>query len=444
MRLLLCFFIFIPSLSFAALGSTCEYGCSNTETGSTTVTGTTKVYVSQNPNCPVASGQPMSCEDVHVPSTGSYYYYTQRFPSGVENYFYCDKTTVYVSQECNTEPPPPTEPATCNNGTKDGDETGIDCGGPCSASCIEACPPGSSIEMRDVCNADKSICTPMPHCIGNTPVPAAPGGACPPASGDVLQYLKNSDGTCSPWVGLPALSAAGDGDGLIPAVDVPDPADAWLPTPGNETTVTESPPQVVNNPDGSTTETASKTEVTKSPDGTQIATTGSVSTTTNADGSKSTVETKDTVRTGSDGSVSRSTTTTTSSYDAGGNLIGKSTSTVKGGDGSGLYDPGEGDASNYSPVAAAGVPDGIGDQIGSLLTDFSNNIKGSPVFSLGSRLFAGPPSSSSAPVAVLDFGSYGEFSFDLSDYDTDLNVLGMIFVAMTFFASLKLIMVNKG
>lgn len=333
----------------------------------------------------------------------------------------------------------PAEPDICSNGTKDADEQGIDCGGFCSAPCIEACPPGSSIEMR----AGSDGLT-LPYCIDDDSVPAAPGGACPPAAGDVIRYLPNSDGTCSPWVGFPMLSASGDGDGLVPAVDVPDPADAWLPTPGNETTVTESPPQVVTNPDGSTTETASKTEVTKSPDGTQIATTGSVATTTNSDGSKSTVETKDTVRTGSDGSVSRSTTTTTSSYDSGGNLIGKSTSTVKGGDGSGVYDPDEVDASNYSPVAAAGVPDGIGDQIGSLLTDFSNNIKDSPVFSLGSGLFAGPPSSSSSPVTILDFGSYGEFSFDLSEYDSALNVLGMIFVFMSFFAGLKLITVNKG
>lgn len=333
----------------------------------------------------------------------------------------------------------PSSPPTCSNGSVDDGEIGIDCGGPCSAPCIEACPPGASIEMRT--GPDGAT---MPYCIGDQSVPAAPGGACPPSSGDVIQYLPNSDGTCSPWVGFPTLTAAGDGDGLVPAVDVPDPSDAWLPTPGTETTVTESPPQVVTNPDGSTTSTQGQTEVTKSPDGTQIATNGSTVTTTNPDGSKTQVDTKDTVRTGSDGTVSRSTTTTTSNYDSSGNLISKTVTNTKGGDGTGVYDPGEDDASNYTPVAAAGVPDGIGDQIGSLLTDFTNNVKASPVFSLGSGLFAGPPSSSSAPGVVLDFGSYGEFSFDISDYDSALNVLGMIFVAMTFFASLKLIMVNKG
>ena len=35
------------------------------------------------------------------------------------------------------------EPATCSNGTKDGDEIGIDCGGECTSACVNACPEGS-------------------------------------------------------------------------------------------------------------------------------------------------------------------------------------------------------------------------------------------------------------------------------------------------------------
>lgn len=46
-----------------------------------------------------------------------------------------------VSQSCE-----PTEPETCNNGSKDSNEEGIDCGGACTAACEEYCPDGTHTE----------------------------------------------------------------------------------------------------------------------------------------------------------------------------------------------------------------------------------------------------------------------------------------------------------
>lgn len=47
--------------------------------------------------------------------------------------------TVYDTT-CQSEP---AEPETCFNGIQDGDEAGIDCGGPCSATCENICPPNT-------------------------------------------------------------------------------------------------------------------------------------------------------------------------------------------------------------------------------------------------------------------------------------------------------------
>jgi len=46
-----------------------------------------------------------------------------------------------------TEPPPPPEPAHCSNTTKDGDETGVNCGGSCLASCSKYCPIGYELGL---------------------------------------------------------------------------------------------------------------------------------------------------------------------------------------------------------------------------------------------------------------------------------------------------------
>lgn len=333
------------------------------------------------------------------------------------------------------------DPSHCDDGlfSANEGESGIDCGGTCSEPCIEGCPPGSSLKMREATDGGGLL----PYCIGESSVPSAPGGACPPASGDVIKYLPNSDGTCSPWVGFPTLTAAGDGDGLVPAVDIPDPETAWSPSAGPTEETTVAPPVTVQNADGSTTVTVGQETVISTPDGGKIATNNTSETTTNSDGTKTQVDTKDVVRTGSDATMSRSTTTTVSNYDSNGNLTGQTSSTTKGGDGSGIYDSSEEDASNYSPVGAAGTPDGIGDQLGSLLASFKADVSAAPVFSLKHKMFSGIPPSTT-PVTVLDFGSYGQFDFDFSEYETSLNLLGMIFMVLSFFASLKLVLVNKG
>lgn len=68
------------------------------------------------------------------------------------------------------------EPANCSNGTKDADETGIDCGGSCSDSCVTTCPDGSVLDSMTVDGQQVLYCkfTTASDNLGNCPLGYSP------------------------------------------------------------------------------------------------------------------------------------------------------------------------------------------------------------------------------------------------------------------------------
>lgn len=147
-------------------------------------------------------------------------------------------------------PEGPTEPDHCTNDVKDGDETGVDCGGSCQ-DCITVCPDGMDLVPLYGDGQTTYVCM--------RTAPKNEAGDCPP--GYTLPLDGDRCADVSPTV-APADVSPDDvhPDNNDPAIPPSDP-DPW--TSNDETTTVDQDRSTVTNPDNSTTETVTTTTTDK-------------------------------------------------------------------------------------------------------------------------------------------------------------------------------------
>lgn len=198
-------------------------------------------------------------------------------------------------------------PQSNNNGVKDGDEDGIDCGGSTGVECVDYCPSGMEVFSWDFGGTSCGYFVDQHN------------GTCP------VGYMKSPDGRCLEIVTVTEVTKASPDfnpeiEDVRRANDNP-----WNEYNSSNTTNIET--TTTTNSDGSVTETETVTVTELALDGTQTDKVTTTTTTTNPDGT-STVTTNTTTTTvnPSTGVASSSTESTTSNYDANGNLTDSTTS----------------------------------------------------------------------------------------------------------------------
>lgn len=197
----------------------------------------------------------------------------QWYWGGSETCQYTGAMGRWLSDEAPITSACPSEPITCGNGVKDGDETGIDCGGSCIASCVIACPPGTE-ELLGTDGQPACFWTSVTDDYGNCP----PGTTSSEALGIAGACYKEYDYvSAAGTIEVPTVSGPSMGTGTFSVVEF------------------ETPESIVNNGDGTST--------------------GTVTTTTTDSNGNSTTTTKTTDYTGENGTGDIAGTTTQTDKD---------------------------------------------------------------------------------------------------------------------------------
>ncbi|WP_316348386.1 hypothetical protein [Desulfuromonas acetoxidans] len=314
----------------------------------------------------------------------------------------------HYSVSCNyyDEDPWPPDPAENTNGIMDNGEDGIDCGGSTGVDCVKLCQSGDNLFFGD----------------GNSSCAASDGlGVYDPflsAPGDDYQSLVDS---LDPY---DENRPTGD-DGS--SVNVDDPG-FWQ----NDLEQWQDATIVTENEDGSITTTESGGTLSVVDSGSYEYTTTVTETTDRPDGSSEIVET--TTATSSGGTTRISSTTTIINPD--GSQTTSSSTTIEG-------DGADGVAENESDTPESSIDGEKIGRFGSRLADFFDTVSGAPVFSVFISVFT-PPVLASDSSILLDFGSYGQKTFDFSDYSSTFSILGLILASAAFAYSCRLVFVNRG
>ncbi|WP_321531744.1 hypothetical protein [uncultured Desulfuromonas sp.] len=287
-----------------------------------------------------------------------------------------------------------------DNGVKDPDEDGIDCGGDTGVPCSSLCKTGDRL-ISGVCSGDDGVYEPF--------------WASPDAQPAVDDWpLTDED--------YPTASNS-DPDGV--SVD----PDFW----NQDTETWTNPTETTVNPDGSTTDNSSGGTLSVVGPTQWTQTTYDTETTTNTDGSQQV----NTTETTADSDGNTTVTNVTVVYDSNGNVISSNTGTTINGP----------DAQSEGEKLSGSLTSSVdGEKVGRFgdrLSSFFGAVSGSPVFSAFGSVFL-PPSLPSDSVVSLDFGSYGLQSFDFASYSATFTALGLIFAAMAFIYSCRLVVINRG
>ncbi|MEY3015680.1 MAG: hypothetical protein RIT45_4415, partial [Pseudomonadota bacterium] len=117
-----------------------------------------------------------------------------------------------------------TAPASCSDGSQNGDETDVDCGGSCPDGCVDGkgCKQGTDCKSG-LCNdgASPAVCAPAPTCTDGSKngdeTDVDCGGSCPDACKDDKVCKADSDcasGNCESGLCKPSVVGANCNDGI--------------------------------------------------------------------------------------------------------------------------------------------------------------------------------------------------------------------------------------
>jgi hypothetical protein len=336
-----------------------------------------------------------------------------------------DLAEYYIGESCTPES------ETCSNSVKDDDEEGIDCGGSCSDECIKGC--SENYELTYYSDADGSL---VYYCARETYVDI--GTDCP----DWTTLKVSSLGYCSDNESY----TTADQDYYDSLTDVMNTDDAVM--------LTDAELEVYNYVNDNDEYSSSSSSTVVSTDSES----GSVTTTTTetisyASGSYSTTSTE--VVDNSDGSST--TTTTTSNYDSSGTLTGtaSATTTTSSDGSSSSSSSADGDAAEDEETVVESEGDASDfaiteeDEMRNLTTFsdrwevFITDVGESDFITSLDAFTDAIPDDPGSVVTTIDFGGYGTYAVDSSDYDDGLEIIGYILLICSCYVALRIIILGQ-
>jgi len=295
----------------------------------------------------------------------------------------------------------------CDNGLRDTGETGIDCGGTCSGSCVTFCPPGYVVET-DVDGVDFCAMTAAPDKHGNCP------------SGYSYHLRQSGEGVCIHWDSDQNNTTLPDGTSYI----APTLAADGTPVSGQEPTGTTTQDPAWSGYSASVVEQTTPETIVNNSDGSSTGTTTHTKTETTSGGTTTTTTTKTTHYGGANGS---------------GGVIGETVSTTTESDDptteTGNYDDAAPDDSGSiaeSDYGEAPDWDDLKTNIDSPISEFEDALTGSSIETDNSQ-------------CRIDVGNfYGKsISFDFCPYGDKFELLGGFLVTFTYILGM-IFLVERG
>lgn len=359
-----------------------------------------------------SGGSRLVAEGSPVIGSGSSYNNGYRRSSGVDvigglfttasnTYYRATQTTTICRVERSTDySPPPTEPATCQNDVKDGDEVGYDCGGSCLAECSAYCP-SNEYAVYNVNGVQTCIATRTANSFGQCPsVGGATANSYDPATKE-CGYSQNA---------LVAKSGllADDPDLVSYSDDM-----NWyeLPdeyTPGTFNVVNTYDYSTVDNLDGTSTTTETKTETKTDTAGNSTTTTYVTNTTTN----------------NTTGAVLDRDETITGEVAPEDNPANFPSLT----------------AFSAAPAFSTAAPDAS--RFADRFTTFKTALEAAPIYAPLNAILS-PTLGAGVSSYAVTMGSYGDTSINLADYEGVWDMMKYAILFCSMFVAARLILANK-